>query len=78
MTRTAPFIPGHYLVVPLVGPFFEHELAWRLAVGWNDAIDIARAREQDGLAYLGLQRTEHYKSVAAFAMVLGRAWNVDI
>ncbi|HTU36595.1 MAG TPA: hypothetical protein VMF35_01185 [Acidimicrobiales bacterium] len=71
MPRTAPFVPRDYLAVPNLWPFAEHEVEWTLAVDWDDAVHLARAREQHALAYrIGVLRAEHKNSVADIALVL--------
>jgi hypothetical protein len=51
MSRTARFVPREYLVVPNLWGFSESEVEWTLAVDWDDAVHLARAREQHALAY---------------------------
>ncbi len=42
-----------------------------LVVDWNDAVHLARAREQRALAYrIGVLRAEHKNSVADVALIL--------
>ena len=46
-------------------------MEWTLAVDWDDAVHLARAREQHPLAYrIGLLRAEQRNSVADLAVVL--------
>jgi hypothetical protein len=64
-------VPRSYLVVPSLWPFAESEVEWRLALDWDDAVHLARAREQHALAYrIGLLRAEHKNSVSDIAIAL--------
>jgi hypothetical protein len=60
--------------VPNLWPCSDSEVEWTLAVDWDDALHLARAREQHALAYrIGVLRTEHKNSVADLALALGES-----
>jgi hypothetical protein len=70
MPKSAAFVPRSYLETP--GFFGKHEdVIWKLARNLDDALHLARAREQHELSYQILRlRTEHKNSVQDIATAL--------
>jgi hypothetical protein len=72
MARSSRFVPRDHLVVPTLWPFSESEVEWKLAHDPEDAVNLALAREQHGLAYrIEVLRAEYKNSVQDVALGLG-------
>ena len=72
MPSASRFVPRNYLKLPTLWKFSDREVEWRLAINLNDAVHLARSREQHALAYaVGVQRAKYKNSIQDVARAIG-------